>query len=466
MSGPDDGLRLRGGSGGTAVAVDDLRRAADILDRAADDLVAAGGRAASGVADPALAVAGAVAPSAGADVVAAATRLTGPRGPIRVAAALAATAAGARSAAAWYAGAEAAALAHVTAVGWWAGRTGMWVPATAVLGAVSITATREGPPGAAARSLLGTSLGAHAIGFAVAAVPATVSGGAGLPPVTGSAPDVARVVLAGARPAGHLREGPVSLVAPSRRVPPPGRAPQGVADLLAMTEQVASTGTPGGADPGTVRVTRLRRPSARGGFRTSWIVHVPGTQSWTTAPRAGATPFDLSGNVGLMAGGPTAGRQAVSAALRTAGVRSDEPVLLVGHSQGGLVAAAVAADPAVRNRYAVTHVVTAGSPVAEVAVPDDVRVLSLEHDDDLVPHLDGRPNPDRRTWLTVAAGSPSAAGGSLPPHDSAGYVATAAAVDRSGDADLVALRQSMSPFLDGPGVTVDAVDVRAVRDDG
>ena len=45
-----------------------------------------------------------------------------------------------------------------------------------------------------------------------------------------------------------------------------------------------------------------------------------------------------------------------------AGVRSDEPVLLVGHSLGGMAAAAILAG---NSGYHVTDVVTAGSPTAQ-----------------------------------------------------------------------------------------------------
>lgn len=465
-----DGLRLRGGAGGTAVAVEDLRSAAGVLDRAGADLALVGARLPARLANPALAVSVVTCPAAAAAVADAAARCLGPRGPSAVAAGLVGTAAGVRAAAAGYASAEEVAAAHVAAAGWLAGRTGAWLPAAVVLASLSITATGDGAAAAVARRMLGSHAGAHGVGLAVEALPPTLLGLAGRPPAAGSVPAVSKGVLVVARPVGPLREGGVRLAVPTLTVAEPARAPRGVADLLATTERIAATGAIGAdgrrPDPGTVRVTRVQRPAAGGGTRTAWIVHVPGTQSWTAEPQPGDTPFDLSGNVGLMAGTRTAGTAAVTAALDTAGVPSDEPVLLVGHSQGGLVAAALAADTALRRRVSITHVVTAGSPVATVAVPDDVRVLSLEHEDDLVPRLDGRLNPDRRTWLTVVAAAPSEAAGSLPPHDSTGYVATASTVDRSQDPDLRDHRRSMAPFLDGPGVSVDSTDVRAVRGAG
>jgi pimeloyl-ACP methyl ester carboxylesterase len=199
---------------------------------------------------------------------------------------------------------------------------------------------------------------------------------------------------------------------------------------------------------------------------STWIVQIPGTQAWSPRPGPGDSPFDLAGALALTAGESSSGARLASAALAEAGAAPDEPVLLVGHSQGGMIAAQMAGDPAVRDRFRITHVITAGSPVGVAAIPEDVRVLSLEHDDDLVPHLDGRPNPDRGTWITVHAASPHGASGPLPPHDSQGYVVTARAVDASPDPDLVEYRCGLRPFLDGPGVSVISTDMRAVRTGG
>lgn len=54
----------------------------------------------------------------------------------------------------------------------------------------------------------------------------------------------------------------------------------------------------------------------------------------------------------------------VAEAMRQAGIGKDEPVALIGHSQGGIVAATLASDWA--EEYTIEHVVTAGSPVAPI----------------------------------------------------------------------------------------------------
>lgn len=58
------------------------------------------------------------------------------------------------------------------------------------------------------------------------------------------------------------------------------------------------------------------------------------------------------------------------------------------------MATGLAADPAVRARWQVTHVVTAGSPVSTARVPRGTQLLEVDNDDDLVTALDGRAGRD------------------------------------------------------------------------
>jgi pimeloyl-ACP methyl ester carboxylesterase len=90
--------------------------------------------------------------------------------------------------------------------------------------------------------------------------------------------------------------------------------------------------------------------------------------------------------------------------MHQAGVRRDDPVLLVGHSEGGMVAVEAARDALATGQFAVTHVVTAGSPIGRTvgALPRSVQVLALENSRDLVPHLDGTANPDEPNITTVS----------------------------------------------------------------
>lgn len=179
----------------------------------------------------------------------------------------------------------------------------------------------------------------------------------------------------------------------------------------------------------------------------SYIVQVPGTQDWS--PERTDNPVDLTSNVTLMNGEQTVLQRQVAAAMDAAGVRPGDPVMLTGHSQGGIAAAAMATDPRFTQRYDVQSVVTGGSPIARFDIPDDITVLALEHDQDVVPMLDGYENPDRPSWVTVAR---DLSGTDVPPHALAAhgttvYEATAAQVDASTDPSLQRWRAENTQFF-------------------
>ncbi len=153
-----------------------------------------------------------------------------------------------------------------------------------------------------------------------------------------------------------------------------------------------------------------------------------------------------------------------------AGIRPGQPVMLTGHSQGGIIAATLAADPDFRARYDVESVVTAGSPVARFDIPPSVSVLALEHDQDVVPMLDGRENRDRPNVLSVGRDiepseltvtTPHTGGqsttlelGATAMHDNRLYAETGALVDSSTDPSVQAWRADQQKFFTGdPAVT-------------
>lgn len=230
-----------------------------------------------------------------------------------------------------------------------------------------------------------------------------------------------------------------------------GRAPRSVRDL------VAPDGPTSGGD--RVRVTGIPRPDGS----WTWVVDVPGTQ--TFAAGAGDNPWDLTSNVLLMAGRQTLTMRAVTQALADAQARTGSTghsrVMLTGHSQGGITAAALAADSRFRQRFGVTHVVTSGAPIARTDVPDDVTVLGLEHQEDPVPGLDGADNPDRAGWVTVEREVGDVLGdhgGATDAHGLHHYARTADLVDASDDPSLVAWREGAQDFLDGEGGAAVVID--------
>ncbi len=252
-------------------------------------------------------------------------------------------------------------------------------------------------------------------------------------------------------------------------------APAGLGDVLGRVSRMSpGEPGPGGAPipPGTVRVERITGSDGR----RAWIVEIPGTHSWQ--PVTGTDPFDVTSCVHALAGQSSAAGATVVAALRHAGARPDEPVLLAGHSLGGMVAAQLAADPSLHDTFHITHVVTAGAPIALSRVPDQVHVLSIEHADDLVPRLDGTENPDRPGWVTVSRPATDTPLGPVPgseqtgddahprlevTHDAAGYARTATRIDVSPDPSLAAWRSELTPFLNRPGAIAVAWDVTGER---
>ncbi|MDO8147402.1 hypothetical protein Q6350_03055 [Isoptericola sp. b515] len=186
--------------------------------------------------------------------------------------------------------------------------------------------------------------------------------------------------------------------------PPAGddRPLAGVEEALARTADLYphGSGLPGrptpGAPPGTVAVQEV--VSADGS--SSWTVLIPGTQALLSP----ANPFDVDTDLDLMAHRSADVAEGVVQALADAGARPDEPVVLVGHSLGGIAAVALASSPAFRRRHRVGGVVTAGAPTATFRTPPGVPVLHLETTEELVSPLDGRSsteNPATADRVTV-----------------------------------------------------------------
>jgi hypothetical protein len=173
-----------------------------------------------------------------------------------------------------------------------------------------------------------------------------------------------------------------------------GRPPRRLTDLVRGLAQRNGDERHGEID---VRVLTMPDGSRRA------IVDITGTKSWNPLPTADVTSLTTNGRA--LVGESTAYEGGVLAAMRKAGVRHTDDVMLVGHSEGGMVAVTAARD-AVRSRaFRVTHVVTAGSPIGRTVgqLPNTVKVLALENSKDVVPHLDGVANPDKPNVTTASA---------------------------------------------------------------
>jgi hypothetical protein len=210
-------------------------------------------------------------------------------------------------------------------------------------------------------------------------------------------------------------------------VPLGDRPPDDLAGLmqhLDETNDLSPAAQPG--DQGTIEVQTLTLPD--GSVRH--IVYLPGTDDMTTTPLSqDADVRDMATNLHLIAGQDTTYAAGIEQAMADAGIGPHDPVLLVGHSQGGMEAAALLAHG---SGFHVTHVVTAGSPVAGVHdYPAGSHVLSLENRGDVVPLLDGHDNADSVAQVTVQFDDHETSVASN--HALAHYVRGAEAVQASGD---------------------------------
>lgn len=149
-------------------------------------------------------------------------------------------------------------------------------------------------------------------------------------------------------------------------------------------------------DNGAFEIQRWRNDAGQEGVR----VILRGTESWDAGS---GMPQDMLTNTEAVAGLKTGPARAVAAALESMRVDATTPVELVGHSQAGIVAANLAADPSFTSHYNVRSVITAGSPVAGAMgrVPENIHMISFENSNDLVPKLEAGLNPGSANHVTV-----------------------------------------------------------------
>ena len=212
----------------------------------------------------------------------------------------------------------------------------------------------------------------------------------------------------------------------------------------------------GGAPAATVAVQKVTGTDGT----VSWTVLVPGTQSALPASH----PWDGRTDLELVAGQADGATAAVERALADSGVGPDEPVTLVGHSLGGIAAAALVSRAGFAERYRVGGLVTAGSPTGLLTTPPGVPVLHLENPEEIVSNTDGRSaaeNPRTRDRVTVArslrdstAASDRAASGSVvQAHTITTHVRTLDLAIALGDPRVSEVARRIGPRLDGGAVS-------------
>lgn len=193
-----------------------------------------------------------------------------------------------------------------------------------------------------------------------------------------------------------------------------------------------------------VRVERYELPAGRRAF----AVYVTGTRTL-----AGADPWNGEANRRLFLGQDAASLAAVEAALAAAGALPGDELFAFGHSQGGMIVDALAAEGVYDTRL----LATAGSPTSYDAGPATLSA-ELRHADDPVAALADGGHPQR----VGAAGSFVAERTADPgvgirdlgaaAHHLAVYLDTAAMVDASGDPRAGALHERLAELAQATSV--------------
>ncbi|MDO5053150.1 MAG: hypothetical protein Q4E05_09715 [Pseudoclavibacter sp.] len=199
------------------------------------------------------------------------------------------------------------------------------------------------------------------------------------------------------------------------------------------------------AEPGgpVVRVTTRRAPD--GGLIHE--VAITGTQEW--APHSDEA-LTLAGNAAGYAGVSEQSVAAVLTAMRAAGVRPGDRLVLSAFSQGSLVAQGIAAS----GDYRVEAIVTVGGLIDPGAVPAEVPILEIAHDNDIVPALRGLRDPGHPQAAFVEVPPPE----DRMPHDLELYGRTAAELQRAGHPAVARMQERLDGLLSGAAV-VEAAEV-------
>lgn len=169
----------------------------------------------------------------------------------------------------------------------------------------------------------------------------------------------------------------------------------GVQDVMATAMDVyESRGTDPDGRP-AVQVTAVEGPDGT----VRYIVAIPGTtedltslDGWSGSNAGTDWAANLKG-VGFGTSSATeAAMQAVDLAIQkdmaARRLTGTPQLLLTGHSQGGIIAANMAADPSFSSRYNVQGIVSAGSPQQTIPIPSDVAVYNFQNALDPVPRVD------------------------------------------------------------------------------
>jgi hypothetical protein len=252
-----------------------------------------------------------------------------------------------------------------------------------------------------------------------------------------SAPVFAAGLIAIGNDAGLVREGQASAREIRRFERSP---PETLAQLARRTAMIDR--------PGRIAIEQ---------FGNTFVAYIPGTQNWL--PLAGKNPLDLTSNLHAMKGsGLAASEKGLASALQKSGAGPSSKIYLVGHSQGGMVAA----NMALRDSR-VAGIVTFGSPISQIAGQLKIPVVAIEHSNDVVPKLGLKANPLVENITTVVREVPivKPVDALVEAHDISNYAKTAELADDAavgnGEYGLKRVREQV---LTGIGAGGNAGEVR------
>ncbi len=139
-------------------------------------------------------------------------------------------------------------------------------------------------------------------------------------------------------------------------------------------------------------------------------------------------PWNATSNIELARTTSAASLVAVTKALADAGVSRETPMVVTGHSQGGLIALALADS----GRFRLEGVITVGTPAGIIGDTHGVPTIHLIHPNDPVPPLGGVVAPTSTTWIIES----ETRGALFDVHHNSSYVSSARQVDELNDPEV------------------------------
>lgn len=293
-------------------------------------------------------------------------------------------------------------------------------------------------------------MGADDAALAAAGVPAWatfVLGDHGLG-ILGVDTSAAALVAVGTATGGRaMHETPVAVERVSERKS--GRAPMSAEERLARVP-----------DDAHVRIERYTAP----GEPSRYIVYVAPTE--TFSPFATDSAWDLTSNIAGVGQLSSGSIRATEQAMTDAGITVDDEVVLVGFSQGGLVADAIAAS----GDWNTVGLETYGDPGGGFELPEGIRGVAARHTDDFVVATGG-PQVDTDRLIVEREAYPD--GVSIPTdlpapaHQRRAYEETARLLDAATSpqvrAELDALAEFAGDYLGRDGGELTVLSYRAER---